>query len=576
MRGLIWLGVVSWGLAACGSSERDGGDDADGRSGTAGMATAGSAGDATSGRTGEASGGDSASGGRAGSTASGGAGTGGSAGDSGGTSSGGAAGTSGGGRLEDPEPADPDLNGLVPTSSSWLLFSEQLGPGSPLTSSLEVLDLESGERHPANPRDVVVAIGSLSPDQKTFVFSDANADATERLSVVRLTQNGFVPAVAVRGYENVRGYVTVPHWDESSRFFSAPRGGSESDGVDVVDAVLGVRLGGFEFEPSFGDRFSPRGYYFAFWHDIGESERESAFARVVRGGVSTPTILPAGSFAPSFSRDGRRAVFAYESDGVRTARYVDLPGPDSSELVVTADDETLVGGPEPGPDDSVIVDVRSGDQDVYQEVFFDGRPRRAVSDPTLDVVLAFHASDSVNPDIYAFDYDGALDFVSLEPFARHRLPGVTTMIGGYWSTGVVGNAVYYRDEGRVRAARVDASGDLIDGPISEMDEEVSVCNLLTVHQPSNRLTYLTKDDAELVLVDLESAPPAVVGRVSASSAGATLGCPIWLSDDSALAVSEFSDAGSRVYFVRWDGATPEEPELVLESAQELHAYAFSY
>jgi len=67
----------------------------------------------------------------------------------------------------------------------------------------------------------------------------------------------------------------------------------------------------------------------------------------------------------------------------------------------------------------------------------------------------------------------------------------------------------------------------------------------------------------------------VVEQMGPSVPERKLACPVWARDDSAFAVVESSDTGSRLYVVPWTGV-PAAPVLALESAQRLAPYALMY
>jgi hypothetical protein len=94
---------------------------------------------------------------------------------------------------EDPKPVAPALDGLVSTSSRWLLFTEMQCAIVP--TELMLIDLNSMQRHLVNPNGTFIAYSSWSPDGRTLLTSGANADSDRELFVVHLTTSGFVPAV---------------------------------------------------------------------------------------------------------------------------------------------------------------------------------------------------------------------------------------------------------------------------------------------------------------------------------------------------------------------------------------------
>jgi hypothetical protein len=520
---------------------------------------------------GDANSGQNPAGGAGASTAGGSAGTGGTVGAAG-----------GGNALVDPPAAEPDMTGLVTTSAKWILVTGNTSAA--IGNSLDFVDLESGTHYPVNSTNQPVAYGYWSPDQKSFVFSGANGASDKNLSIVRLAKNGFVPARLISGYEGTFGAFSLLKWDESSRFFAAARSGSMSSGVEIVDAVLGKRLGHVDFAPSFGYNLAPKGLYFGWLHGDA-SAYDSGMARIVKDGISAPTALPAGAYAPQFSSDGKRAFFGRKEGDLIREYYLDLPDTTPKELKIAAEGEKMNGSASPGPTaDSVIAYVQKTDADrQYVRAFVDGRPRVLLSDPAKKVRFAFESNDH---NIHAVDYETSLEIVRAEPYVRLPLPGLNQMdAANYWTAGIVGQHVYHQVGGRLYVASIDAGGALQDVAVGEPGENVSVCEFYISHEPTTKLAYRTvKDDvAQLVVVDLAASPPAVSVRLTASAPGNGLYCPDFSLDESAMVVSEAGAASAnggkamgKLYGVKWAGGVASQPEVLFEAEGTLQARAFSY
>jgi hypothetical protein len=277
-----------------------------------------------------------------------------------------------------------------------------------------------------------------------------------------------------------------------------------------------------------------------------------------------------------FSSEGDRAFITTTVDEVVSASFLDLPGETPVPLALALDGESLQQGFYPGPNGSVLAQtVRAGELHVLSQVFADGSPRVDLSDTTLDYRIN---DQSLDANILALDYETALlDIVRIEPYARHRLPNLNTATDqGFAIADVIGQHVYYQAGDVLRVAGIDAEGALIDGPISEPGEETAVCGEYDVTHPVGKLAYLSNGRTELVLVDLAASPAQVVARIPASTPEATFSCPKWKVDSAGLAVAESGDAGSKIYFVDWQGSTPDTPELVLESEMVLNVVTFSF
>lgn len=499
--------------------------------------------------------------------------TGGSAG------TGGSVGTGGSSAFVDPPAAEPDMTGLVTTSAKWILVTGNTSAA--IGSSLDFIDLESGMHYPVNSTKQPIAYGYWSPDQKSFVFSGADGASDKSLSIVRLTRNGFVPARLVSGYEGTLGAFSLLKWDETSRFFVAARSGSMSSGVEVVDAVLGKRLGHVDFQPSFSYNFAPKGLYFGWLHGDATAY-DSGLARVVKDGISAPTALPAGAYTPQFSNDGARAFFGRKEGEPNVVReyYLDLPDATPKELKLLAEGEKLNGAASPGPTaDSVLAYVQKTDGDrQFVRAFVDGRPRVALSDPSKKVRFAFSSNDQ---NIHAVDYETSLEIVRAEPYARLPLPGLNEMdASNYWTAGIVGQHVYHQVAGRLYVASIDAAGALQDVAVGAPGESVSVCEFYISHEPTTKLAYRTEKDGlnQVVVVDLAASPPAVLARVTASAPGNGLYCPDFSLDESSMVVSETGGASKmgKLYGVKWTSGVASQPEVLLEAEGTLQARAFSY
>lgn len=473
------------------------------------------------------------------------------------------------GEPEEPLPV-PDLTGLVPTSAKWLLYSEGLG------QELKLLDLDSQQEHAPNPDALPMEYGSLSPNGAVFTFSGPDEQATNNLAIVRFSGAGFVPARPVEGFDAEPGSFSSAAYDARSRFFLSTRFGATT-GVEVVDSILGERVGFVEYGLSFNMVFAPRGPYFAVHYSGGSANAGRIASVTAEAGVGEPFDLPKMSRPPSFSfsNDGRHLYFNTKADDVTTSNYVDLPDPTPHPLAIAAAGETSETV-YPGPSAASVVAwvVRPSNRRGLVQVFFDGRPRLDISDPAKNAGLS-GTQVSADHQLVNIDYGEAFELVQLEPLLRFPLVGKTLFDGkSPASTGMLGRYLHYLRDGILRVATIDA-GALVDAAVSEAGEETSICPLPGGAPPA-RFAYHDAAFTKLAIVDLAARPPAVAWRYAASSADATLTCPMWAADGKAFLINEKTASSTRALVSNWSGKTPTAPVLAKESGTSLLTWAFSY
>lgn len=473
------------------------------------------------------------------------------------------------GEPEAPLP-DPDLTGLVPTSAKWLLYSEALG------QDLKLLDLDSQQEHAPNPDALPMEYGSLSPNGAVFTFSGPDEVAKNNLAILRFADAGFVPAKPVAGFDAEPGSFSAGAYDARSRFFLTTRFGATT-GVEVVDSILGERVGFVEYGLSFNLVFAPKGPFFAVHYSGGSANAGRIASVTAEAGLSEPFDLPKMSRPPSFafSNDGQHVYFNTEADDVTTSNYVDLPDPTAHPLVIAAAGETSETV-YPGPTAASVVAwvVRAPSRRGLVQVFFDGRPRLDISDPAKNAGLS-GTQVSADHQLVNIDYGEAFELVQLEPLLRFPLVGKTLYDGkSPASTGMLGRYLYYLRDGILRVATVDA-GALVDAAVSEAGDETQICPIAG-GVPTARFAYHDAAFKKLTLVDLAARPPAVALRYAASSADATLTCPMWAADGKAFLIHEKTATSSRALVSNWSGKTPTTPVLAKESGTSLLTWAFSY
>lgn len=129
------------------------------------------------------------------------------------------------------------MTGLVPTSSQWVLYENPPTNGAVYSSDIELLDIASNEVHPANPGNLYDVLGELSPDGRSYFFSDIVRNVNNR--IIRLEPTGFVPAHPLEGFAAVGGGLRVLSWSNDSRFALLSSGAGS---VEVADMRLGTRV----------------------------------------------------------------------------------------------------------------------------------------------------------------------------------------------------------------------------------------------------------------------------------------------------------------------------------------------
>lgn len=501
-------------------------------------------------------------------------------GDPGSAGSGGADGSAGSGSggqpdagPDDPKPVAPDSTGLIPTSSQWVLFTETTG--SLFTSNLTLLDLASGTRHETNGGGPQLVLGSLSPDEQTFLFSSADGSSSDSERLLRLGESGFVPARSISGYDGIPGAFRFLSWSQDSRFVVASRGAAPSDGVEIIDTRLMTRVASEDLG-SIEGAFSPVGYYY-YYYDPQASAFAPKYARITQDGSTGPALLPAGATNMTFDPTGKRLFYAVGGRNQRSLHFVDLPGGSSHDMGVPAAGETFDGVFFSAPGNSIVTETiaSAGTTRVLRRVFVDpGKPMVDLSNPAVSEA-GFRASDDRGLVVTTYS-DQSFDLVRLDPVARHALPGTYVSAGANESFGVVGDHAFFPGGGSLHLATIDGTGALVEVAISDPSKTALACASSVTHEPSTKFVYLAGDGEELVFVDLNGSPPAIVGRFSRSSAALKLRCPKWGDGDRAVAIIEGGAAGSNLYLMRWIAAAPEQPVLAAQSVEQIKVYALMY
>jgi len=556
MKRLIGMAVV-FGFAACsGDGEHHSGGGAGGASGNAGGgAAAGGMGASNLGGTTNAAGAAAAG---APDTPDGNAGDGSAAGGE-------------GGMAPDvdpdaPAPATPNLTGLIPHSTKWMLVSLSSGLNAP--DDIQLLDLETKQLTPANPDKTINVSGGLSPDERTYFFSNGNGAAlSER--IIHLEPNGFVPAHKLKDYENIPGAYSVLSWSFDARFAMVARGGG---GIEVIDMWLEKRVHNEDFS-SIVASFAPAGYNF-FYDAALTDGYEPRYARVTRNGASPIQKLPPDADRMVFDPSGTRLVYSLGQPLESQHIFVLSLADGTTQELHAAEGEEIANGFGMLPlEDSVLVGVRPGPNGatLTRRVYLDaGKPWQKVS----DFEVLYHADDN-NLLLTRNFAEKTLELIRVGPYASRKLPLTYVDVNSFPLVGVVGSHVYYVAPDGLHLDSLSDAGELRDLVVSTPGKAVSPCaSEHGYYEPKQKFAFVEGDGEALVLVDLTKEPPAIVSTVTAP-VGLTVGCPQWGDGDTALAWStQAADKSTNIYITRWTGAAPETPSLALDKWVAIYALMY--
>jgi hypothetical protein len=532
-------------------------------------------------------GGAATSGGGLGSTVAGNAGGTGKAGNANGagaaaTSSGGSSGTSGniagggagpnGGEIDDPSPTTPDLTGLIPHSTKWMLVSMSSGLNAP--DDIQLLDLETQTLTPANPDHSINVESSLSPDGRTFFFSNGDGLAlSER--IIHLEPNGFVPAHKLKDYENIAGAYLVLSWSFDSRFAMASRGASPTS-VEVIDMWLEKRVHMETFN-SIVAGFAPAGYGF-FYDAVLTDGYEPRYGRVTQSGTSPIQKLPPDAENMVFSPSGKQLFYSLGAAPGNQKIFVLSLADGKTQELHAADGVEIARGYGMLPlADSVLVGVQANTPETIgmsftRQVFLD--PNKAPV-RIADSDVRRH-SDDHNLLIVQNSAEKTLNLIRIAPYVSKKLPlpyVQTQAVNDSW-VGVVGDHAFYVATDGLHVDSLSAAGELKDTVVSTAGKAVSVCSNQYEPQPKKKLAFLQGDQEELVFVDLAQEPPVVVGTYQAP-AGSKVSCLRWGDGDTALGfIVEAADKSRSAYVTSWSGAVPPAPKLALAKADRVYAVMY--
>jgi len=555
----LWMSgvvLVALGASACGKDASNGQSaEAAGAPSQGGSSTSGEGGAPAAG-----SGGASSSGGSAGSGASG-ANTAGGAKSDGGTAgtdtpATGGAGTAGAatGATDDPDPVEPNLSGLVPTSSQWVLYENPPTNGASFSSDIELLDIASNQVHPANPGNPYDVIARLSPDGRSYFFSDLVGNR-----IIRLEPTGYVPAHALEGFVTVGGGLRVVSWSFDSRFALLQ---STNNTAEIADMRLGTRVATGNVTAGAG-AFAPAGYAY-YYGSTNTPMSAPRYARVTQSGSTEPAQLPPDARSMAFDTSGRRLFYALgnDQDGYKLFSLSVANGQVAEITFVQAgewfDGRTIIST----PNDSVIVTVRvtGTTQRLLRRVFLDGTPAASVfSNPGASQQITFQSADA---NLMFVQYaDDSLELIRAEPYARRAIAGSFPVQSDGSRYGIVGNHAYYvASDSTVHVADIDGAGQLRDANVSPFGQTTVPCTNYYDYTPQQKLAVLVGGGSEVEFFDLTQTPPVLIGTFTPSADGYKVTCPSWGDLDTALFLTESNGTLEKQYVTRWKGAGIEAPQ----------------
>lgn len=546
-----------------------------GNTGSPAAATGGGGGGAASGHAGgsgaaDAAGSSGTSGTGSGSTVGGAAGGTGS-GENGGAGGGPGGRAGGAGEATEGEitPVDPDLTGLVPTSGHWVLLKVPNASGSSITSDVELLDLDSNQMHPANPGGPFDVIGDVSPDGRTYFFSDGDGLKVSS-RVIRLSEKGFVPAQSFADYVTSPGAMRVLSWSFDSRFALVSNGSSPAT-IEVIDVALGKRM---HSEPASGHTgaFAAQGYW--YFYDAS-SLAQPRIASLNATGSTEPQLLPPKADHVQFDAQPAWVFYTLGVYPEPTTLHVRaLSTGEARDVPVAGSGEQLAGSTYfPAPDESVVALVRkSATESFLRRVYFgdNAKAPSTVSAVAANVDAWTRSSDG-NDLIVSYYDEATFDLVRLNPPVRRALPGTRLTPTTIQTYGMAGKHAFYFSPDGLHVASLNDAGELDDTIVST--KATRSCAERYVYSPTSKLAFLEGDGEKLVFVDLSATPPAVVGSIT-PTAGYQIACPTWADGDTSVATTEYMSGKNprNAWVMRWQKpGAPETPKLVASAVLSVEA-----
>lgn len=481
----------------------------------------------------------------------------------------GGSGTGGNAAEGDPLPTEPNLTGLIHHSTRWLLIGK---PSSNYVRDIQLLDLSDQQVYDANPDKTLNIIGTLSPDGRTYFFSNGDGTApSER--IIRLEPDGFVPAHQLEDYVGVAGAYRVLSWSFDSRFAVVSRGAAPSS-VEIVDMRLGKRLATETFSAIVGE-FAPKGYFY-YYSAANVAGFEPKYGRVAASGSSPRISLPADAKDMMFDPEGSQLFYALGTYP-ETDRLFMISLADGSQREISAiEDGELLNAYDslPVAGDSVVVAIHDEAQTIglRRRVFLDDHePAVTLTDPARYATRYEHSRDN---NLHAQMYTSKeLDLIRVEPYARQPLSAAWVPSSMWDNIGFIGGYAYLGGSDGLHLARFN-DVDEVEDVVLGAGRAAHACASDFGYTPLHKLAFVQGDGEALVFVDLDATPPAIRGSIQPSTAGYKLECPLWGDNDTALAFTESDGTNANTYVTRWLGVEPEAPALVGANLGRIYAVMY--
>ncbi|HMI92151.1 MAG TPA: hypothetical protein VK509_12335, partial [Polyangiales bacterium] len=480
-----------------------------------------------------------------------------------------------------------DLTGLVHTSGHHVVFTGG-------ENELFALDIDSGEVHDLNPGREQIATTLPSPDGRSLLFSAADPTRNGGLFLVRFTDDGFVPARPVAGFEHIpavhagrlrtdpnqlawSAYIddegqTQRLWPDR-RFVAIERGMTPGElGIDVVDTWANKRHFTIGARPDVTAVSLSFGWHGAqFTYSVTDaSGRRDGYAYLSAGGRTAGVELgPDGRILP-FSRQDEYLIYVDATDpgGLRVVKHNAVNGEETAFDVAVPDEQLLdvpgvsfPGGPPLGL-------FRNGLGNRVLRLL-GSQPPSLLSDPARDLDRYVRSFYGDGPFVFFYTSPAGLRITakigSIElvlegadaEMAKFDLLSVPTYTLGNTLSALVEDNEFLAGGLKLWVLEL---GDR--GPYDCFENNLHASDPTGSWDPYAVLVQHDRKGLQHVGLGPKG---AFADEPMASEHGGTLSCPIWSPEKSALAYVEDSGRRRRIYVAR-DMFMPEPVEVYSTTA----------
>jgi hypothetical protein len=480
----------------------------------------------------------------------------------------------------DPPPVSVDRAGLIETSGKHIVYSSYVPPEQ-YARNLHALDLESGDVHDLNPDRNDIIYTESSPDGHVFTFGSSNAARDDHLWLVRMLDDGLVPARLVAGFEDRPGNHYLSGYLGDGRFAVYDRGSNLiPNGVDVVDTWSNTLH--WSIDTELGEAIShstvaPSGLWLHY--SLGVAALRDGFARITADGATT-FELPIGTGLVYFGGDGNRAVYTVFDTPTGAIRLFvhDLPG-EASEIdaVVVGATFSWLEGLTPDAQHALVYYESSAGLMQLRRIALDGSSdpvllsdparsltrRVAARDGSATVLIYEDASGQALEIMIGDDHATVIAIAALPPHDQVPAGAAPAGDAGFW---------YWLGSTELHAIALEG-GELVAAQINAAGEQLAPCGNSypgTVPAPVHRHVFSDGAAGTLVLLDSSALLPARMATLMPAHGG-QLGCPTWSPAGDSFGFVEHTDSTSYVYLVSWNDEGPSAPMLIheLEGVAEL-------